>query len=61
VFKQDIKEARHGVDATKKKLEKIMPSEELKIFDKDITKLLTACEEEGKKHVLNKEKEVKAV
>ncbi len=25
VFKSDIKEAKHGMDATRKKLEKIMP------------------------------------
>jgi ribosome recycling factor len=59
-FKKDLKEARHEVMQTQKKLEKILPQDQIKILEKDLNKLTTDAEESAKKVIANKEKEVKA-
>ncbi|CDW84088.1 ribosome recycling factor [Stylonychia lemnae] len=59
-FKLALKDIRHEMMQTVKKLEKILPQEEIKVFQKDLEKLCTNKEADAKKHIDAKEKEIKA-
>jgi len=59
-FKKDLKEARHDVMMTQKKLEKILPQDQIKLLEKDINKLNADAEDKAKKLIASKEKEIKA-
>lgn len=58
-FKNRVKDVRHEINATVKKLEKILPQEEIKILQKDFEKIVTGKEADAKKLVDAKEKEIK--
>lgn len=58
-FKRDIKEVKTEMMTKIKKLEKILPQEEIKILEKDYNKHVQEIEEEVKKLIQNKEKEIK--
>lgn len=58
-FKRDIKEVRHEMNNVVKKLEKILPQDEIKILQKDLEKLVTNKEAQAKKLSDAKEKEIK--
>jgi len=57
-FKQDSREARHGVMQKLKKLEKILPQDEVKILEDEFAKMLKTYEDKSKKIVEAKEKEI---
>lgn len=48
------------MNTTVKKLEKILPQEEIKVFQKDLEKIVTGKEGEAKKLIDAKEKEIKS-
>ena len=58
-FKRDIKEIRHSMNDSVKKLDKILPKDETTLLQKDLEKLCTNCEAESKKLIETKEKEIK--
>ena len=60
-FKRNVKQVRHEMNNVVKKLDKIMPQEDLKLFQKDLEKLCVARETEAKKLLEAKEKEIKGV
>lgn len=45
---------------TQKKLEKILPQDQIKLLEKDINKLNADAEDKAKKLIASKEKEIKA-
>lgn len=59
-FKIGVKDVRHEIQQTVKKLEKILPQDEIKVLQKDFEKIVTTKEAEAKKHLDAKEKEIKA-
>jgi ribosome recycling factor len=58
-FKRDIKQIRHEMQDSVKKLDKILPKDETDLLKKDLEKLCTNREAEAKKVIDAKEKEVK--
>lgn len=58
-FKREIKEVRHAMQDSVKKLDKILPQDDCKLLQKDLDKLVANREVEAKKLVDAKEKEVK--
>ncbi len=58
-FKQDVKEVRYEMNNTVKKLDKILPQDEIKLLQKDLEKLCTNSEASAKKLIDAKEKEIK--
>lgn len=60
-YKRDIKEVRHAMINTVKKLDKILPQDEIKLLQKDLEKLCTNSESKAKKIIDAKEKEIKGV
>jgi ribosome recycling factor len=58
-FKRDIKQIRHEMQDSVKKLDKILPKDETDLLKKDLEKLCTNRESEAKKVIDAKEKEVK--
>lgn len=58
-FKKGMKEVRHEMATIVKKLDKILPQEQIKILQKDLEKLCTNKEADAKKLADAKEKEVK--
>ena len=58
-FKRDIKEIRHAMQDSVKKLDKILPKDETELLKKDLEKLCVNREAEAKKVIDSKEKEVK--
>lgn len=59
-FKIESSSIRHKMKDTSKKLEKILPQEEVKILVKDFEKICLAKEVEAKKLMDAKEKEIKS-
>ena len=58
-FKRGVKEVRHSIQETTKKLEKIIAKDESQLLAKDLEKLCTGREAEAKKLIDAKEKEIK--
>ena len=58
-FKRDIKDVRHAMQDVVKKLDKILPKDEIELLKKDLEKLCTNREAEAKKLIESKEKEIK--
>lgn len=58
-FKRDLKDVRHGMQDSVKKLDKILPQDECKLLQKDMDKLVANREAEAKKLMEAKEKEIK--
>ena len=58
-FKREIKEVRHAMQDSVKKLDKILPQDDCKLLQKDLDKLVATREADAKKLVDAKEKEVK--
>eukprot|EP00347_Sterkiella_histriomuscorum_P009325 403341640 len=59
-FKLAVKEVRHEMNETVKKLQKILPQEEIKVLQKDLDKIIANKEGDAKKHFDAKDKEIKA-
>jgi ribosome recycling factor len=59
-FKHSVKDVRHEMSETVKKLSKILPQEDIKVFQKDLDKIIANKENEVKKYFDAKEKEIKA-
>lgn len=59
-FKARSQEVRHEMKQTLKKLEKIMPQDEVKVITRDFDKISAAKEAEAKKLIDAKEKEIKS-
>lgn len=60
-FKQRLKDVRHAYQNDIRKLEKILPKDDVTLFQKDLEKLQTTKENEVKKLIEKKEKEVKGL
>lgn len=58
-FKKGVKDVRHKMQEVSKKLEKILPQDEMKLLGKDLEKMCANKEAEAKKLIDAKEKEVK--
>jgi len=58
-FKREVKDVRHEMQDSVKKLDKILPQDDCKLLQKDLEKLVTNREAEAKKLVDAKEKEIK--
>lgn len=58
-FKKGVKDVRHEMTNIVKKLEKILPQEQIKILQKELEKLCTNKEADAKKVLDSKEKEIK--
>jgi ribosome recycling factor len=54
-----VKEVRHAMQDVVKKLDKILPKDEVELLKKDLEKLCVARETEAKKILDAKEKEIK--
>ena len=59
-FKLGVKDVRHEMNNIIKKLEKILPQEEIKILQKNFEKICVNKESEAKKLLDAKEKEIKS-
>ena len=58
-FKRAVKEVRHAMQDTAKKLDKIVAKDEVSLLQKDMEKLVTGREAEAKRVIEAKEKEIK--
>ena len=58
-FKRGLKDIRHEMNTVVKKLDKILPQDEIKLLQKDLEKLCTTSEGDAKKIIDSKEKEIK--
>lgn len=58
-FKKEVKEVRHAIQDVVKKLDKILPKDEINLLQKDMEKIVTNKEAEAKKVLDAKEKEIK--
>lgn len=58
-FKRQVKELRHAIQDVIKKLDKILPKDEINLLQKDMEKIVTVKEAEAKKVLDSKEKEIK--
>ncbi len=58
-FKRDVKDVRHNMQDSVKKLDKILPQDDCKLLQKDMDKLVANREGEAKKLIDAKEKEIK--
>lgn len=58
-FKKEVKEVRHSIQDVIKKLDKILPKDEINLLQKDMEKICTMKEAEAKKVIEAKEKEIK--
>lgn len=58
-FKRQVKEVRHAIQDVVKKLDKILPKDEINLLQKDMEKIVVAKEAEAKKVIDAKEKEIK--
>ena len=58
-FKKEVKEVRHAIQDVIKKLDKILPKDEINLLQKDMEKIVTNKEAEAKKVLDAKEKEIK--
>jgi hypothetical protein len=57
----EIKTQRHSIQDVIKKLEKILPKDETNLLQKDLDKIVTNRENEAKKILDAKEKEIKGL
>ena len=58
-FKKEVKEVRHAIQDVIKKLDKILPKDEINLLQKDMEKIVTTKEADAKKVLDAKEKEIK--
>ena len=58
-FKKEVKEVRHAIQDVIKKLDKILPKDEINLLQKDMEKIVTNKEADAKKVLDAKEKEIK--